>query len=264
MANRECYQLSLLTAYRARPSHLEILLDWLDRVRREEGFVAFELILVEGSSHPSALTACRHHDWVTYRFVEMPDAFNKARLLNRAASVARGAFVMPFDVDLLPARGVLLKHISLAVRSPACLLSGFRLQLPHIPDPGAGALRKEVWRELDRADSGLVCDEDRYPGLLVGRLLDGRRFGVCPCFPAEKFLVVGGYHEGYVGWGDEDQDLVERVCQVGLSLVRCYDLLYLHMPHPTDEAGWREERLTSANRALYRSRRKEWAADCHA
>jgi GT2 family glycosyltransferase len=264
MANRECYRLSLLTAYRARPSHLEILLDWLDRVRREEGFVDFELILVEGGAHPTASEASRCHAWVRNVFVEMPGAFNKARLLNRAASVARGAFLMPLDVDLLPGPGVLHKHLSLAERSPACLLSGFRIQLPDIPDRGPGAPRREVWEKLGRTDMDLICEEDRYPRSLVERLLDGRRFGVCPCLPAEAFRVLGGYHEGYVGWGAEDQDLVERADRAGLSLVRCYGLLYLHMPHRADEVGWREERLTSANRALYFARRKEWTTDPHA
>jgi GT2 family glycosyltransferase len=264
MTNQACCRLSLLTAYRARPAHLEVLLDWLNRVRQVDGFAEFELVLVEGSARPVAPTACRHHDWVKYRFVEMPDAFNKSRLLNRAATEARGAFLMPLDVDLLPGPGVLHTHLSLAERSPACLLSGFRIQLPAIPDHRRGATREEIWEQFNRTDMGLICEEDRYPRSLVERLLDGRRFGVCPCFPAEVFRAAGGYHEGYVGWGAEDQDLVERVCKAGLSLVRCYDLLYLHMPHPADEVGWREERLTSANRTLYFARRKEWAADSHA
>jgi len=264
MANQGCCRLSLLTAYRDRPSHLLVLLDWLNRVRQEEKFLDFELILIEGSSRPTVGPACRQHDWVTYHFDEMPSAFNKARLLNRAASAARGAFLMPLDVDLLPAPGVLRKHAFLAESSPACLLSGFRIQLPSFSYPGPRIPREEVWRTLDRADPGLVCEEERYPSSLLERLLDGRRYGVCPCFPSKAFRDLGGYHEGYVGWGAEDQDLVERVCNAGLSLVRCYDLLYHHMPHPLDEAGWRDEGLMAANRALYFTRRKEWTTDSHA
>ena len=263
MPKPETCRLSLLTAYRNRPSHLGLLLDWLSRARQQDGFADFELILAEGDNHPTALAMCEAHGWVRYIFVEMGDLFNKSVLLNRAASVARGTFVMPLDIDLLPGRNVLSKHVSLAERSVACLLSGFRIQLPSLPDPVEWGGCAEIAKKLDRTDPSLICEEDRYATGLVERLLDRRRFGVCPCFLAERFHAAGGYHEGYVGWGAEDQDLIERICATGIYLVRCYDLLYFHMPHPAREPGWRDERLTAANRALYFSRRKSWMTDIH-
>src|SRR5437868_2636778 len=104
-------RLSLLTAYRARPAHLKILLDWLARARHQEGFADFELVLVEGDVCPTAPKECGCPEWARFVFVEMPDLFNKALLLNRAASVAQGAFFMPLDVDLLPGKGVLHQHV---------------------------------------------------------------------------------------------------------------------------------------------------------
>jgi predicted glycosyltransferase involved in capsule biosynthesis len=78
---------------------------------------------------------------------------------------------------------------------------------------------------------------------------------VCSCFPAKLFDELGGLFEGYVGWGCEDQDLIERMCLSELTLVRSYDLLYFHLPHG-HETGWREAALIAQNRKLFAERRR--------
>src|SRR5215208_3845485 len=118
--------LSLLTAYRYREEHLSVLLPWLHRLRETEGFTDFELILVEGDVQPHAEAAAQTYEWIRYLFVPMSGVFHKALLLNRAAAAARGEYRILFDVDLLPAKGVLARHLMLASESPRCLVSGYR------------------------------------------------------------------------------------------------------------------------------------------
>ncbi len=85
---------------------------------------------------------------------------------------------------------------------------------------------KALISSLDIEDTSPLGPEDN-PRALRKYLLDNQRFGVCPCFPKTLFERIGGYNEDYRGRGPEDQDIIERVCGNGLTLVRSYDLLYL-------------------------------------
>lgn len=247
-------RLSLLTTYRARKDYLSVLLRWLSRVREVEGFTDFELILVEGDVNPTAAEAATAHDWVRYLHVPMTGVFHKQVLINRAVSLARGDYLIPYDVDLLPAEGVLAKHLELATELPRCLVAGYRVQLPELwgegePLPTSGDL---VGR-MSIKDERLICEEDIYSSLLE-YLLEHQRFGVNPCIPAKLFCEVGGVDEHYVGWGAEDQDLIERVCHAGLLLVRPYELLYFHLAHEYEE-DWFNAKQTEANRRRLREAR---------
>jgi len=246
--------LSLLTAYRDREEHLSVLLPWLHRIRETEGFTDFELILVEGDVQPSAEAAAQKYEWIRYLFVPMSGVFHKAVLLNQAAAAARGEYRILFDVDLLPAKGVLARHLMLASESPRCLVSGYRVQLPQMLDPQDLPTASTLLASLDLNDETLLCNED-FPLSLRENLIDGQRFGVCSCFPAKLFVELGGLFEDYVGWGCEDQDLIERMCASHLTLVRSYDLLYFHLPHG-HEAGWREASLIAENRKRFAERRR--------
>ena len=246
--------LSLLTAYRRRAEHLPVLLEWLQRVRDTEGFTDFELVLIEGDVQPTAEAIVQPYEWVRYLYVPMPDIFHKAVLLNQAAGVARGQYRILFDVDLLPARGVLARHLMLASESPRCLVSGYRVQLPEMLDAQNLPSSSTLLASLDLNDETLLCNED-FPLSLRENLIDGQRFGVCSCFPARLVDQLGGLFEGYVGWGCEDQDLIERICASGLTLVRSYDLLYFHLPHGHED-GWRDASLIAENRKRFAERRR--------
>jgi hypothetical protein len=248
--------LSLLTAYRGRASHLDVLLPWLARVREVEGFADFELIVVEGDAEPTAERAAGGYDWVRYVHVPMTGVFNKSVLVNRAAELARGSYLMVYDVDLLPAEGVLARHLSLALGAPHLLFAGYRVQLLEPLSPGALPAAGALLASLDDDNPRHICPEDRG-GPTLNYILSGVRFGVCPCYPADIFRAVGGLHEGYVGWGAEDEDFVERVCARGLTLVRAYELLYFHLPHEVYQPGWQEPALLDANLRRLAERRRE-------
>ncbi|MCA1612640.1 MAG: glycosyltransferase [Acidobacteria bacterium] len=255
MAAEKPPTLSLLTAYRARASHLGVLLPWLARVRESEGFTDFELILAEGDTHPAAEESVRPYPWARYLHVPMERVFNKALLINRAAEQARGDYLVVYDVDLLPAEGVLARHLALAQSAPHLLFAGYRVQLVEPPSPETLPAARELLESLDDDDPRHICPEDQG-GPTLNYLLSGARFGVCPYFPGALFRSVGGPHEGYAGWGAEDEDLVERVCASGLALVRSYDLLYFHLPHEQAQAGWYEPELIDANRRHLAGRRR--------
>jgi N-terminal domain of galactosyltransferase/Glycosyl transferase family 2 len=247
-------RLSLLTTYRGRKDHLRVLLGWLNRIRETEGFTDFELILVEGDVSPTAEAAAAAHHWVRYIHVPMEGVFHKQVLINHAVALARGEYLIPYDVDLLPADGVLAKHLELAAGMPRCLVAGYRVQLDELWGVGEALPTSEsLVARMSVKNERLLCGEDVYSSLLE-YLLQKQRFGVNPCIPAKVFHEVGGVDERYVGWGADDQDLIERVCESGLMLIRPYELLYFHLPHEYEE-GWASPEQVEANRRRYHAAR---------
>ena len=251
---RNSPKLSLIVPYRGREAHLNLLLSRLSDIREREGFTGFELVLVEGDEQPAARDLVDKYEWVRYLHVLLPGVFNRALLANRGAAVAKGEYLMVYDVDLLPADGVLSNHLALASASPLSLVAGYRLQLPRmLSEPVIPDANKLIEESAARKQS-LVCPEDSY-GAFVKYLLCGEKVGVCACYPAKMFASVGGLDEEYKGWGPEDQDFMERICDTGLALVRCYDLLYYHLPHDREKL-WHDPALVEANRLRYNEKRR--------
>ena len=231
------------------------MLSRLADIRAREGFTDFELILVEGDEQRTVHEKAGHYEWVQYLYVPLSGVFNRALLTNRGAALARGQYLMALDVDLLPADGVLSNHLALASASPISLVGGYRLQLPEmLSEPVVLPDVNRLIEESTAQKKSLICPEDSY-GSLVKYLLCQEKCGVCTCYPMKTFISVGGLDEEYTGWGPEDQDLIERVCDTGLALVRCYDLLYYHLPHER-EKHWYEPELIAANRTRLDERRR--------
>jgi GT2 family glycosyltransferase len=248
-------KLSLITPYRQRSAYLRLLLSRLADIWKYDGFTAFELILVEGDVQPSVEHLCGQYEWVRYVYVELPGVFNRSLLINRGAAVAEGEYLMAYDVDLLPADGVLSNHLALATLSPFSLVAGYRLQLPEmLSEPVVIPEVNRLLEESAHKKMSLICPEDGYSAL-VRYLLCGEKSGVCTCYPIKTFISAGGLDEEFVGWGAEDQDLIERLCDGGLALVRCYDLLYYHLPHER-EHNWYDPELVEANRIRFDEKRR--------
>lgn len=247
-------RLSLVTAYRQRSAHLNLLVCRLADIREKEGFTAFELIVVEGDAQPTVAHLADEFAWVQYLYVPLTGAFNRSVLTNSGAKIARGEYLMAYDVDLLPADGVLSNHLALAMASPASLVAGYRLQLPEmLVEPVIPDVNRLVEESAAKKRS-LVCPEDDQ-GALIKYLLCGEKNGVSACYPIKAYMSVGGFDEKFAGWGPEEQDLIERVCDTGLAFVRSYDLLYYHLPHDY-EALWRDPDLIAANQARFDAKRR--------
>lgn len=246
--------ISLITAYRNRKAHWDVMRRWLERIRVEEGFTDFEWIVVEGAAKATLEGEMTGADWLKYAFHPMKGLFCKSLLLNLGAGLADGSHFMPLDTDLLPARHVLSHHARLALEHPALLFTGYRLMLAEIPAltpnlEDAGGVCGRLSRQFRESGVPPLGPEENASALCK-YLLAGERFGVMPLFSLAVFRELGGYDEQFAGWGAEDQDLFERYCGTGATPVRCHDLLYLHMPHGED-ADWKEPELTVRNREYF-------------
>lgn len=248
-------KLSLLTGVRGREAHIAVLVAWLDRMRAAEGADDFELVVVEGDGVPAHGSVAGGQPWIRYDFLRMDGTFCKARLLNRALALCRGEFVMPHDVDLLPAPGVLSRHVQLAESAPHMLVTGHRLMLPNVPATDPLPSARELLATATETGEAAIAPEDR-PSALRKHLIGAPGFGVNACVRRAEIERLGGWDESYEGWGAEDQDLLDRVQAAGATLIRAGELLYFHIPHGR-EPGWNEDHLTRKNREKLAAKRGE-------
>lgn len=233
--------LSLLIAYRHRRAHLEHLLGWLAAAGLGP---AVRPIVIEAAATPTVESLVGTLPGAEYQFLDCPGTFHKTRALNLGLSLAISRFVVPYDVDLIPHAGSLERHLALAAAAPQLLVTGYRLMLAD----GAFEARADV----DPRIAASVAPEDR-PGALKIQLVNQERFGVCPLFERRTLVRLGGWEESFVGWGSEDQDLLDRYLAAGRALVRSPEILYLHLHHPPDP-DWSEDECVARNQAAYDAR----------
>lgn len=236
-------QLTLITPYRDRLTHLNNQLLWWETYAFKQ---SIEWIVVDLTKEPSDSLQhklARHQ--VRYFHLPCEGAFHKTKALNLGLNHAQGRLIAAFDVDLIPLNQTLEQHCWLAENSPYLLVTGYRLM--------AQTESVAIANLAHAAEQATLGPEDQ-PTALRKYLLNGERFGVMPLFWRDRLLTLNGWDETYIGWGAEDQDLIERYLANGLtrqlSLCRCHDLTYLHLNHEPAE-GWNSAILTDKNRAHY-------------
>lgn len=237
---------TLIVPYRDRPAHAQSLLDWLGARPGGKRARDLELLLVEASAAPTDVRRAVEAAGGHYRHLSRAGPFHKTAALNRGLAEARGELVFAYDVDLLPVGDTLDEHIELAAASPRLLLTGHRLMCSRSRvRPG------EIEPEARRA---VLAPEDKEH-CMQRHLFHQERFGINPAFRREVLQQLGGWDEGYRGWGAEDQDVVDRYLATGPRFARCPQLLYLHLHHEP-QADWNEMRFVMTNRERYYSRKR--------
>ena len=200
-------QLTLITPYRDRRQHLTNQLAWWQNCSLQQ---SVEWIVVEVTAEPTVqLQAILKSYGVRYAHSPCKGAFHKTKALNLGLHSARGTLVAAFDVDLIPLGDTLARHCWLALRSPDLLITGYRLM----------AQTETVdLAHLSAAVSAATLGPEDQPSALRKYLLKGEQFGVMPLLWRDRLLSIQGWDETYIGWGAEDQDLIERYLICGTAL----------------------------------------------
>jgi N-terminal domain of galactosyltransferase len=238
--------LTLITPYRDRVAHLQTQLEWWRRLPDRENH---QWIVIELTAEPSIeLVDLLNQNQITYVHLPSPGLFHKTKALNLGLKQAAGQWIAPFDVDLIPLGQTLQRHLALAQRSPQFLVTGYRL------------MAETATVDLDNLELVLeqatIGPEDQ-PTALRKHLLQGECFGVMPIFEHDRLAKIGGWDEQFIGWGAEDQDLIERYLHPERAICRCPELCYLHLHHGP-AAGWNEAALTENNRDYYYRTRRDF------
>ncbi|MBD1909058.1 MULTISPECIES: galactosyltransferase-related protein [unclassified Leptolyngbya] len=233
---------SLIIPYRQREIHLKTQLEWWKHQKDNDYSNNFEIILVEASETPSTwIQSAFQSENLSYIHYPCKGTFHKTKALNLGLNLAQGEFVVPYDVDLLPVRDVLLQHLWVAERSPELLITGYRIM-----SNTESIAFEEVASVLEQTS---IAPEDQ-PTALWKHLVLHEKFGIMPFFRKDRLLKIGGWDEQFIGWGGEDQDVIERYLKTGCHLCRCPELVYLHLFHQPD-THWTEPHIVAQNRQHY-------------
>ena len=244
--------LTLIVPYRNRREHLETLITWCGADPACAAGGEIEVIVLEVDARQTEARELVGRAGLRYEFVNCPDVMHKSNALNVGLKLARGELVTPFDVDLVPIDQALRRQMRAALASPKVLLTGYRLLTRR------RRVRPEEIRQV--AEKARVASEDGRSALRK-HLLYGERFGHVPMFQRRVLESAGGWDEGYLGWGSDDQEVIERYCAASGSLfARSPDFAYLHLFHETAPL-WNERELVEANRKRYYEAREALKKD---
>ena len=145
---------------------------------------------------------------------------------NAAARATDGDKLAFLDVDCIPARELVADYDRLLDHGEA-LLMGEVLYLP------AGATDEGV--DTDRFARIGVQHSERAPPPVeeLGQCDDYRCFwSLNFAMPRATFNRIGGFDEGYVGYGGEDTDFGRMVAEAGVPLRWCRGARAFHQYHP--------------------------------
>jgi hypothetical protein len=235
-------RLSLIVIYRNREHHLRSQISWWKSQTANVDLSDCELIIIEADKNSSPWIHQEiYNTSIQYCHLYGDRVLHKTKALNLGLRLSQGLHIAPFDVDLIPLENTLQKHLGLAELSPYFLVTGYRLMSK------VESVAPETFAQALKGSS--IAPED-MPTALYKHLIHGERFGVLPMFKRDRLLSIGGWDETFVGWGAEDQDLIERYLQDDLFLCRCPNLVYLHLHHDP-QLKWHESSLIEKNRAYY-------------
>lgn len=235
-------KLSLIVAYRRRENHLKTQIAWWKTQSVNPIFSICEVIIIEMDESPSAWIQQEIENTnIQYVYLPITGVFHKTKALNCGLAIAQGQFVSPFDVDLIPVKNTIMQHLQMAEVSSQFLITGYRVM--------SNTLSLHFEDIPTVLEQSTTAPED-MPTALWKQLINQERFGVAPFFEKSRLIEIGGWDEAFVGWGGEDQDIIERYLQAGGYLCRSSELIYLHLSHELNKQ-WTEPSLIEQNRNYY-------------
>lgn len=206
--------------------HVAVVIPWFDdQPALDRLFVALAaqdfagrldvVVADDGSQHPPDLTAAAG---LTVGSVSQPDeGFRAAAARNRGAEASEAALLLFVDADMVPEPGYVTemvsglsvfdvvvgrrRHADLTGWGPNEITAWFR------GGPAPETLEEPQWLEDAYAGSADLAESDsRSYRYLISAVLGIRR---------NLFDSVGGFNEGFVGYGGEDWELAHRCWLAG-------------------------------------------------
>lgn len=222
---------SLIVSTSENPFALELVLQAISRQTRPPA----ELLIADdgsGEETTRVVERWRHRLGFPVRRLWQPhEGFRKTIVLNRAVRAATGDYLIFLDGDCVPHRRFIADHLEHAERG--AFVQGRRagIRLPHVRRFSVRRFAP-LWWFLRRRLYGLRYGLRRpWARVAVGDLsfVQGCNLAIW----RDDFFRVNGYDENFVGWGHEDTELAERLCNAGLvcKTVVGQAIVY-HLDHP--------------------------------
>jgi GT2 family glycosyltransferase len=245
--------LSVLVPVRDRNEHLANLVAALKRADRAP---EFELLVgwMGGADPRPALGRARGFaaDVVEVEGEELP--LSLAR--NRLAQAAGGEVIVFLDADCVPSRSLLAAYANALEAQDALTVGETRyLRKGFVPEGADEAVLRRASRpHPERAGLFPAAGQSR---------LDTRHdlfWSLNFALRRETFARIGGFDEGYRGYGIEDTDFAMRAARAAVPLAWIGGALAFHQHHEPTRLRPEGVAALVANARRYRDRWGEWPA----
>jgi len=212
-------------------------------------------VIGEAQRNPGApeISHCRHAHQL----------FRKALILNKASRLATGELLLFLDGDCLPALDLLSVYASRKVAHAFYLGGVYKLgqgfsekMLAASQPPDAAKLLKSAARYQNQGKHQARKVFERYCKSRLYTLLKVRRpkiWGANFAVNRDVFETVNGFDENYVGWGQEDSDLRNRLVKGAFRAVSMHTQARVyHLWHPVDAHARQRPGGEKNNRIYYK------------
>jgi GT2 family glycosyltransferase len=235
---------SVLTIVRNRSLHLAQLVAGLQRSDRQPN----ELIVVDMSDEPVTLPPAQfrvHIDQFEANGLPL------AAARNRAASLASHDRLVFLDVDCIPMRqciGILADTLS---EYDALLCADIRYLGPDDA--------RDCWNETDLLKRGRAHPVRLFPDKgLREEANAGLFWSLAFALRRSTFQALGGFDEGFIGYGAEDTDFGFRAVAAGLKLLFVGEAIACHQDHDSHDPPLQHLDDIVRNARRFHARWKHW------
>lgn len=212
---------SVCTLVRNREGHLHQLVEGL----RRSSLQPAELIIIDMSDVPVTVGATDF----PVRIERLPtEGLPLAKARNQAAALATQDSLLFLDVDCIPMRDCLGRLQEELAQRDALLCADVRYL-------GPDSARSD-WTEAELLGQGKPHPVRDFPEVGVrAETNPGLFWSLAFAIRKQRFENLGGFDEGFAGYGAEDTDFGFRAAQQGLPLLFVGGALACHQYHPNYE-----------------------------
>ena len=235
----------------------------LETVRRQNVLPGEVLVADDGSGPETRQMLERTRDGFPcpLEHIWHPDeGYQVARIRNRAATAARGGYLIFIDGDCLLRPDFIERHIQLGREGH--FVAGNRVLLTpeftgEVLDSALDITRRSPL-SISRSDVNRRWSLMRLPMGWLRRAMPRRWKGVMTCnlgLFTSDFLATNGFEEHFEGWGYEDSDLAVRLHHLGIRRISGrFAVTVLHLWHQTNRSSLEESNWARLQETIHSDR----------
>lgn len=223
----------------------------------------FEVVVADDGSEPSTAALANRfgarHVWQSH------NGFRAGTIRNRAVKASSGEYLIFLDGDCIPRSSFIDRHRTLA--EAGWFVAGNRVNLSEAATNRLlGSGRARINNPLLARLRGDIDRITPFLALPLPRKLNPTRWeGAKSCnlgLWRSDFERIGGFDEGYEGWGYEDSDLVVRLIKAGVKRKDGrFSTGVVHLWHAARDLTLEPQNRTRLERTLEASRLEGSMAD---